>query len=74
MNKMEQSAVKKICEDNRNDSSKMMDIVKTVQNEIGCVDDSIIDLIAEQVNTPRVKIEGVVSFYAFYQKNLKERS
>ena len=57
MNKMEQSAVKKICEDNSNDSTKMMDIVKQVQNEIGCVDDNIIDLIAEKVNTPRVKIE-----------------
>jgi NADH:ubiquinone oxidoreductase subunit E len=73
MNKMEQSTVKKICEDNHNDSTKMMDIVTAVQDEIGFVDDDIIDLIAEQVNTPRVKIEGVVSFYAFLSKNLKER-
>ncbi len=71
MNKMEQSTVKKICEDNRNDSTRMMDIVKAVQNEIGYVDDETIDLIAEQVNTPRVKIEGVVSFYAFLSKKPK---
>ena len=71
MNKMEQSTVKKICEDNRNDSTKMMDIVKAVQDEIRHVDDDIIDLIAEQVNTPRVKIEGVVSFYAFLSKKPK---
>ncbi|MCK5591906.1 MAG: NAD(P)H-dependent oxidoreductase subunit E, partial [Candidatus Pacebacteria bacterium] len=49
----------------------MINIVKSVQKKIGCVNNESIDSIAKQVNAPRVDVEGVVSFYAFLSKESK---
>jgi [NiFe] hydrogenase diaphorase moiety large subunit len=43
----------------------MMDIVRGVQQRLGCVSSEAMDLIAAEVSTHRVEVEGVVSFYAF---------
>ena len=60
-----------ICSSFENDSSRMMDIVISVQEKYGCVSDESIDLIAREVSVPRVKVESVVSFYAFLSKKPK---
>lgn len=62
------SVVKTICEGFGNDKSRMMDIVREVQENFGGVSDDAMDLIANQVQTPRVEVESVVSFYAFLSK------
>jgi len=63
--------VKSICSRFDNDSGHMMDIVRTVQEQYGCVSDESIDAIAEAVSRPRVEVESTVSFYAFLSKTPK---
>ncbi|PLX33328.1 MAG: NADH:ubiquinone oxidoreductase [Ignavibacteria bacterium] len=63
-----ESVVKTICEGFSNEKSRMMDIVREVQENFGGVSDDAMDLIAKQVQTPRVEVESVVSFYAFLSK------
>ncbi len=60
-----EAAVKEICEASGNDRSRMMDIVRAVQEQFGCVSSEAMDLIAGAVAVQRVEVEGVVSFYAF---------
>ena len=57
--------IKSTCQTCGNDRTRLMDIVRAVQQEFGCVSGEALDLIAEQVNTHRVEVESVVSFYAF---------
>jgi len=57
--------IEDICQEYDNDRTRLMDIVKTIQKEHGCVDSKAMDLIAEFISIHRVEVEGVVSFYAF---------
>ena len=66
-----EKAVEKICQDNGNDRSRMMDIVRAVQNEFGCVSGEAMDAIARQVSAHRVEVESVVSFYSFLSSKPK---
>ena len=59
------AAIKGVCQANGRDRTRMMDIVRAVQESFGCVSARAIDLIAREVSTHRVEVEGVVSFYAF---------
>ncbi len=63
--------IKEICQASGNDRGRMMDIVRSVQAKLGCVGDEAIDVIARTVGAPRVDVESVVTFYAFYSKNPK---
>ena len=65
------TTIKEICEACDNDRTRMMDIVRGVQERFGCVSSEALDLIARQVNTHRVEVESVVSFYAFLSKQPK---
>jgi [NiFe] hydrogenase diaphorase moiety large subunit len=49
----------------------MMDIVRAVQEQFGCVSDEAIDLISQALLCPRVEVESTVSFYAFLSKTPK---
>ena len=64
-------AVKKTCSTFGNDRTRMMDIVREVQKEFGCVSDEAIDIIAGSVSCPRVEVESTVSFYAFLSEKQK---
>ncbi len=63
-----ESVIRTICEGFNNDRTRMMDIVREVQETFGCVSDDAMDLIAAQVQTHRVEVESVVTFYAFLSK------
>ena len=71
MSKNLQAEVKQICQACGNDRTKMMDIVRMVQEKFGQVGSEAMNLIAECVNCHRVEVEGVVSFYAFLSKEPK---
>ncbi|MCF7790517.1 MAG: NAD(P)H-dependent oxidoreductase subunit E [Victivallales bacterium] len=60
-----------ICKACGNDRSRLMDIVRDVQEKFGCVSDEAINLIASEVSVHRVEVESVVSFYAFLSKDQK---
>ncbi len=65
MSESVQQVVKEIAADNGHDRTRMMDVVRSVQSRFGCVSGEAMDLIATELKTKRVEVEGVVSFYAF---------
>jgi len=71
MSQTVESAVKQICQDCANDRSRMMDIVRAVQVQFGCVSSEALDLIAQETGCHRVEVESVVSFYAFLSRKPK---
>ncbi len=66
-----QAAIKEICQACGNDRRRMMDIVRAVQDKFGCVSGEAMSLIAKAVDTHRVEVESVVSFYAFLSERPK---
>ncbi len=64
-------AIKDICQSCGNDHTRMMDIVRAVQEKFGCVSSEAMDLIAKEVSCHRVEVEGVISFYAFLSNKPK---
>ncbi|HBM14794.1 MAG TPA: NADH:ubiquinone oxidoreductase [Lentisphaeria bacterium] len=59
----EQIAV--ICKDYGNDRTKVLDILRKVQDIFSCVPDESLSLIANEISLPRVEVHAVASFYAF---------
>ncbi len=66
-----EKAVSEICQACGNDRTRMMDICEAVQTRFGCVSGEAMDLIARECNCPRVEVESVVSFYAFFSEEPK---
>jgi len=62
MSKNLQSAIQQICDKHGKDRTRMMDIVRDVQGEFGCVSSEAMDLIAKEVSVHRVEVESVVTF------------
>lgn len=60
-----EAAVQSICETCGRDRTHLLDIVRAVQEQFGCVSSRALDLIAKEVGVHRVEVAGVVSFYAF---------
>ena len=54
-----------ICRRFGNDRTRMMDIVLEVQGRFGCVSHEAMEQIAHAVNTHRVEVESLVTFYSF---------
>ncbi len=59
-------AVGEICQRYNNDRTRMMDIVLEVQERFGCVSTEAMEAIARAVDSHRVEVESVVTFYAFF--------
>lgn len=68
MTKNLQTDVEKICKAYGNDRTKMMDIVRAVQQQYGQVSDEAIDYISSSIQCNRVDVESVITFYAFFSK------
>jgi len=71
MDRSLQTDVERICKACGNDRTKMMDVVRAVQEKFGQVSDEAINLIAKSVKCNRVEVESVVTFYAFLSKQSK---
>ena len=65
MKKRITDTIQGICTDFDKDPTRLMDIVRTVQEQFGCVSEETIDEIAGILSIPRVEIEGLVTFYSF---------
>ncbi len=65
------TAVKDICQSCGNDRTRMMDIVRAVQEKFGCVSGEAMKIIAQTCGVHRVEVESVVSFYAFLSERPK---
>ena len=66
-----QAFVKDTCAASGSDRTRMMDIVRAVQEEFGCVSGDAIECIAAELSVHRVEVESVVSFYAFLSQQPK---
>ena len=71
MSENQMSTIKEICRAYNSDRTRMMDIVRAVQQQFGQVGEEAMNLIAKCVNCRRVEVESVVSFYAFLSKEPK---
>jgi [NiFe] hydrogenase diaphorase moiety large subunit len=65
--------VKDVCQKYRKDRTRLMDVVRDVQQAAGHVPGAAMDLIAKELATHRVEVESLTSFYAFLTKNAKGR-
>lgn len=59
------SVVHDICRQYGSDRARMMDIVIAVQQRLGCVSTESMEVIAKAINSERVEVESVVTFYSF---------
>ena len=65
------SVIKQACSECGNDRNRMMDIVISVQKQLGCVSSEAIGMIAKEIGVNRVEVESLVSFYAFFSNEQK---
>jgi [NiFe] hydrogenase diaphorase moiety large subunit len=63
--------IQEICQANDNSRGRLMDIVREVQAQAGCVSGKAMEQIAEICSCTRVEVESVVSFYSFLSEKPK---
>jgi [NiFe] hydrogenase diaphorase moiety large subunit len=63
--------IKGICEKFNGDRTRLVDILRDVQQCFGQVSSAAIDELAACLKCPRVEVEGAVSFYAFLSEKPK---
>jgi len=66
-----ENTIKEICRSFNNDRTRMMDIVREVQEKFGCISGEAMEAVAAAVGTHRVEVESVVSFYSFLSERPK---
>ena len=65
MSRTREQVVTSVCKAYDSDRSRLLDIARDVQEQLGCVDSQAVDRISEELSIPRVEVEGLVSFYSF---------
>ncbi len=63
--------IKQACKKYGNDRGRLIDILWEVQNSLGCINEEAMGLIASEIKSHRVEIEGLVSFYSFFSDRQK---
>ena len=63
--------ISSICKNYGNDRSRLMDIIRNVQEKFGCVSEAAINQISSEISIHRVEVESTVSFYSFLSKEKK---
>jgi len=65
------ATIKTICKKHGKDRTRLMDVVREVQVKYNHVGSQAMELIAKELGTQRVEVEGMVTFYAFLSKQPK---
>jgi [NiFe] hydrogenase diaphorase moiety large subunit len=65
------SAVSKVCKKFDHNGIRILDILREVQNRLGCINGETMELLADELSTHRIEIEGLVSFYSFFSEERK---
>ncbi len=73
VNPLIRHAVERACHACGRDPTRMLDIVRGVQQRLGHVPDEAVDLIARETGAPRPDVAGVVGFYAFFSNRPQGR-
>ncbi len=73
MSERQTADVRGICRTYHRDPGRLIDIVRDVQAQSGCVAGATIDAIARELGVHRVEVESTVSFYAFLSQEPQGR-
>ncbi len=65
------SVVRQACKKFNRDGTRILDILREVQKRLACVSGETMELLAAELSTHRIEIEGLVSFYSFFSENRK---
>lgn len=65
------AAVKDICAAHNNDAGELINILHETQNTLGYLPQEVQQLVAKNLNIPASRVNGVVSFYAFFTEKPK---
>ena len=65
------TVVEEVCRRYGNTRTRLVDIVRDIQEELGHVPREAFELIAQAAHTHRVEVESVISFYAFLSERKK---
>jgi [NiFe] hydrogenase diaphorase moiety large subunit len=65
------SVVSQVCKKFDHQGSRILDILREVQNRLGCINGETMELLADELSTYRIEIEGLVSFYSFFSEKQK---
>lgn len=63
--------VKEICENHNNDAGELINVLHETQNALGYLPREVQELVAKNLNIPVNRVNGVVSFYAFFTEKPK---
>lgn len=65
------AAIKEICAAHNNDAGELINILHETQNTLGYLPKEVQELVAKNLNIPVSRVNGVVSFYAFFTEKPK---
>ena len=71
MGKDTRSVVRQACKKFDHDKTRIIDILREVQKRLGCICEETMELLAAELSTYRIEIEGLVSFYSFFSEKQK---
>jgi [NiFe] hydrogenase diaphorase moiety large subunit len=71
MGKDIESVVRQACKKFDHDGTRIIDILREVQKRLGCICEETMELLAAELSTYRIEIEGLVSFYSFFSETQK---
>ena len=71
MEKDTKSVVRQACRKFDHDGTRIIDILREVQKRLGCICEETMDLLAAELSTYRIEIEGLVTFYSFFSEKQK---
>lgn len=63
--------IKDICQAHNNDAGELINILHETQNSLGYLPQDVQALIAKTLGIPATRVNGVVSFYAFFTEKPK---
>lgn len=63
--------VKEICDAHNNDAGELINVLHETQNTLGYLPHEVQVLVAKNLNIPVTRVNGVVSFYAFFTEKPK---
>ncbi len=63
--------IKEICENHNNDAGELINVLHETQNTLGYLPREVQELVAKNLNIPVNRVNGVVSFYAFFTEKPK---
>ncbi len=61
-------SIKGIVEKHGKDKTRLLDIIRDVQSDLGCVSEESVLQIAKEMGLSKVEVDGVVTFYHFFSK------